>query len=110
MRTLRGTTTTSLSGNTSGYTEEDTRYRREFRDYNFVAKPSETATERYGAKPATAICRYLSICNDWLSVGNPVVDDLGDRSPKWRHSYHLRGGDSTIPTIYLQNVGYVCAY
>jgi hypothetical protein len=76
VRTLRGTTTTSLSGNTSGYTEEDTRYRREFRDYNFVAKPSETATERYGAKPATAIRRYLSIGIDQSSVGNRVVDDL----------------------------------
>lgn len=56
-------TTTLLSGNTSEYTAGDTRYRREFGDYNFVAEPSETATKRYGAKPATAIRRYLSPSN-----------------------------------------------
>jgi len=81
-------TTTLLSGNTSEYTEGDTRYRREFGDYNFVAEPSETASERYGAKPAMAIRRYFS-------TGNATVETVrvhGD------HAYRVVGTTSALET------------
>jgi hypothetical protein len=75
--------------NTSGYTEGDTRYRREVSraGYTYTRNPATDVTVRYGDQPVQAISRYLSIGS--ARVAATTVD--GDRY------YRITGTTDAIP-------------
>jgi hypothetical protein len=75
--------------NTSGYTEGDTRYRREVSraGYTYTTNPATDVTVRYGDQPVQAISRYLAIGS--ARVAATTVD--GERY------YRITGTTEAIP-------------
>jgi len=75
--------------NTSGYTEGDTRYRREVSraGYTYSTNPATDVTRRYGDQPVQAISRYLAIGT--AQVAATTVD--GERY------YRVTGTTDAIP-------------